>query len=173
LSKHKINTENTAFAFNKPSPTSSFEFIGIDKPKEIIKKNKPLNKNTEILEFFFNQKDINNNNNKNNSKTSNIENIFNPKNMEYTTPPKPIPQILASDSQVIIPSSVPSFHLSPYMESPSSTVIYSFIVDSNTTIQTSNISETFKLILTPLMSLILSENQSTPIAISSTNQKNQ
>jgi hypothetical protein len=44
LSKHKINTKNSAFAFNKPSPTNPLEYIGIDKPKEIIKKNKPLNK---------------------------------------------------------------------------------------------------------------------------------
>jgi hypothetical protein len=88
LSKHKINTENIAFAFNKPSPTNSPEYIGIDKPKEIIKKNKPLNKNTEILEFLFNQKD-NNNNNDNKPKNYNTENIFDPKNMEYTTLPKP------------------------------------------------------------------------------------
>jgi hypothetical protein len=107
LSKHKTNTNNTsAFAFDKPFSTNPPEYIGIDKPKDVIKKNKPLNKNTEILKFFFDQKlDNNNNNNNNNPKlntSNNTKDIFNPKNMEYTTPPKTLSQILVSDSQVII-----------------------------------------------------------------------
>jgi hypothetical protein len=106
-----------AFEFNKPSSTNPPEYNGIDKPKEVIKKNKPLNKNTEILEFLFNQKDNNNNNTK--LKTSNnIEDIFDPKNMEYTTSLIPLLQILVLDSQVIIPSSTPSSNSSSYIVSP-------------------------------------------------------
>jgi hypothetical protein len=95
--------------------------------------------------------------------------------MEYTTPPKPIPQILATDSQIKIPSSAPSSHSSPNIKSSSSPAIHSSVVDSNVTTQASNISKTFELIQSPPMSPILSEDQSTPtpIAISTTNQKNQ
>jgi hypothetical protein len=93
--------------------------------------------------------------------------------MEYTTLPKPIPQILATDSQIIIPSSAPSSHPLPNIESPSSPTIHNSVIDSNVTTQASNISETFELISFLPISPILSKDQSTPIAISSTNQKNQ
>jgi hypothetical protein len=122
LSKHRINTQNiknTIFAFNKPSFTNPSEYIGIDKPKEIIKKNKPLNKNTKILEFLFNQKNNNDNNNNNKPQNYNTKDIFNPKNMKYNTLSKPISQILALDSQIIIPSLVPSSHPSLNIESSS------------------------------------------------------
>jgi hypothetical protein len=96
--------------------------------------------------------------------------------MEYTTPPKPIPKILAPDSQIVIPSSAPSSHPSPNINSPSSLAIQSSVIDSNAITQASNILEIFELIKTPLMtpliSPILSEDHSTPIAIS-TIQKNQ
>jgi hypothetical protein len=42
LSKHKLKTDNTsAFTFDKPSSTNPLEYINIDKPKDVIKKNKP------------------------------------------------------------------------------------------------------------------------------------
>jgi hypothetical protein len=54
LSKHKINTNNTStFAFDKPTSTNPPEFNSIEKPKDVAKKNKPLNKNTDILDFLF------------------------------------------------------------------------------------------------------------------------
>jgi hypothetical protein len=167
LSKHKIQIEKTeAFAFNKPSSTNLSEFIGIDKPKEVIKKNKPLNKNTEILEFLFEQKiDNNNNNNNNNNK---------PKS-NTDTPPKIISQILAPDSQVTVLNSTPSFHPSPQMVSLSSPAIQSSVIDSNAFTQAFNILETFELLNNPPMFPILSEENSFQNinAISTTSQKNQ
>jgi hypothetical protein len=180
LSKHKINTEDTsAFIFNKPSSTNPLEYKDIEKPKKVIKKNKPLNKNIEILEFFFNQK-LDNNNPKPNT-SNNSKDIFDLKNMEYTIPTKTLSQILVSDSQTVVPSSVPSSHFSPYITSSSSPLIHSLIVDSNTTTQAFNVSETFKLIPTPplpptpLLFLILIEkhfNSNTNV-ISANIQKNQ
>jgi hypothetical protein len=124
----------------------------------VIKKNKPLNKNTKILEFFFDQKD--NNNNNNNIPKTNTKDIFDPKNMEYTTPPKAISQILVTDSQVIVPSSAPSSHPSLYIVSLSFSTIQSSVVDSNASTQTSNILETFELLTTLPMFPILSEKNS-------------
>jgi hypothetical protein len=175
LSKHKINT--IAFAFNKPSNTNSLEFNGIDKPKEVIKKNKPLNKNTEILDFLFKIKDNNNNNNNTNistNKTINKEDIFDIKNMEYVTPPIRLLEIITVDSQTKIQSSVSPIH-SPYITSLSSPTIYSSIIDSNATTQAFNIFETFELVSTSPMSPILSKNNSTPNTnvISTSIQKNQ
>jgi hypothetical protein len=174
LSKHKIQNQNKdAFTFNKPSLTNPLEFIGIDKPKEVIKKNKPLNKNTEILEFLFEQKIDNNNNN--NKPKQNTEDIFNLKNIEYNTPPKIILPIITQDFQGKVLSSAPFSHPSPYVESPSSPAIQSFVIDSNVTTQTSNISKTFELPDNTPMSPILLEklSQTTQNAISTTSQKNQ
>jgi hypothetical protein len=158
LSKHKIQNQNKdAFTFNKPSLTNPLEFIGIDKPKEVIKKNKPLNKNTEILEFFFEQKIDNNNNNK---PKQNTKDIFDLKNIEYNTPPKIIPPIITQDSQGIVPSSAPFSHPSSYVESPSSPAIQSFVIDSNVTTQIFNILEIFELSDNTPISPILSEKLS-------------
>jgi hypothetical protein len=168
LSKHKVQTEK-AFAFNKPSPTNPLEFIGIDKPKEVIKKNKLLNKNTEILEFLFEQKIESNNNNK---PITNTEDIFDLKNIEYNTPPKTIPPIITQDSQGKVPSSTPSSHPLLYVESSSSLAIQSSIIVSNASTQASNILETFELLDNPLLLLILTEKLSQN-AISTINQKNQ
>jgi hypothetical protein len=133
LSKPK-NTDNTSvFTFEKPFTTNPPEYKGIEKPKEVIKKNKPLNKSIEILEFLFDQKLDNNNNNKSKPNISNNEDIYNPKNMKYTTPPITLSQILVSDSQVIVPNSTSSSHSSPYVTLSSSPTIHSSIVDSNTT----------------------------------------
>jgi hypothetical protein len=50
MSKHKTTIEKTAaFAFDKPSSTNPPEFKSIEKPKEVFKKTKPLNKNSKIL----------------------------------------------------------------------------------------------------------------------------
>jgi hypothetical protein len=170
LSKHKIQTQNKdAFAFNKPSPTNPPEFIGIDKLKEMIKKNKPLNKNTKILEFLFEQKIDNNNNN--NKPKQNTEDIFDLKNIEYNTPPKTIPLIITQDSQGKVPSSTPFSHPSPYVESLSSPAIQSSVIDSKITTQ----AETFELLDNPPMSPILSKklSQTSHNAISTSSQKNQ
>jgi hypothetical protein len=77
MSKHK-------FAFNKPTiPTTPtpcielLEFKRIEKPKEVIKKTKPLNKNFEILDFLFENNNKSNNNNNNN----NAQDIFNLNNI--------------------------------------------------------------------------------------------
>jgi hypothetical protein len=75
--------------------------------------------------------------------------------MKYTSPPKTLPQILVSDSQVKIPSSALSSHPSPYIASSSSPAILSSIVDSNTTTQASNISETFELGSAPSLLALL------------------
>jgi hypothetical protein len=83
LSKHKTITENTsAFTFEKPFSTNPPKYKSIEKPKEVIKKTKPLNKNTDILEFFFHQKLDNSKPKTTNS--NNTKDIFNPKNIEYT-----------------------------------------------------------------------------------------
>jgi hypothetical protein len=167
LSKHKTNIDNTStFTFNKPSSTDSPEYKDIEKPKKVIKKNKFLNKNTEILEFLFDQKldNNNNNNNNNNSKTNksnNSKDIFDPKNMEYSTSTKTLPQILVLDSQIIIPSLAPFSHSSPYIASPSSPPIHSLIVDSNALTQASNSSETFELIPTPPLPHVPNPNRET------------
>jgi hypothetical protein len=89
MSKHKTFTDNKAFEFDNPKPTSinPLEYHRIEKPKEVVKKTKPLNKNTKIYEYLFDQKlennktTINNNNNNNN----NSQDIFDPKNIEYST----------------------------------------------------------------------------------------
>jgi hypothetical protein len=124
MSKHKITTDNpVAFTFNKPLSTNPLEFKGIEKPKEVFKKTKSLNKNSEIFEYFFNQK-INNsipNNSKNNN--NNSQDIFDPKNMKYSTPIKTLPQILTSDSQTFVSSLTSSSHSSPNILSFSSLAI--------------------------------------------------
>jgi hypothetical protein len=158
MSKHKITTDNKAFEFDNPKPTSTNppEYHEIEKPKEVVKKTKPLNKNTEIYEYLFDQKlennktTTNNNNNNNNS-----QDIFDPKNMEYSTPKIPLLQILAMDSQIIVLNSVLSSHpflnnISPASSSPSP-LITSSIVDSNASTQASNISEIYELV--PTLSL--------------------
>jgi hypothetical protein len=135
MSKHKTNIDkNTAFTFDKPSSTNPPEFTSIEKPKEVIKKTKLLNKNTEILEFFFDQKIDNSksNNNNNNNNNNNSQDIFDPKNMKYSTPIKILPKIITSDSQTIVPSSTLFSHLSLYVPSLSSPIIQSLVVDSNT-----------------------------------------
>jgi hypothetical protein len=137
----------------------------------VIKKNKLLNKNTKILEFFFEQKIESNNNN--NKPKSNTKDIFNLKNIEYNTPPKTIPQILALDLQVTVPSSTPFSQPSPHIISSSFPAIQSSVIDSNVSTQASNISETFELLNNPPMSLILLEENSSQNAISTTSQKNQ
>jgi hypothetical protein len=54
MSKHKTTIEKTSiFTFDKPSSTNPPEYKGIEKPKDVIKKTKSLNKNSKILEFFF------------------------------------------------------------------------------------------------------------------------
>jgi hypothetical protein len=131
-----------------------------------------LNKHTDILDFFFDQKlNNNNNNNKNILKSNTLEDIFNLKNMEYTTPPKILPQILVSDSQEQVSSSTPSSHPSPYIASLSSPIIQSLIINSNTSTQASNVLETFELEPIPLIFLILSKEN--PNAISVQFQQNQ
>jgi hypothetical protein len=130
--------------------------------------------------FFFNQK-IDNSKSNNNNKSNSSQDIFNPKNMEYSIPIIPFPQILISDSQIVIPSSVLSSHSSPNIPSPTSPSIHSLIIDSNTTTQASNISKIFKLVstppllLTPLLFPILTEEiNNTNTNINSTDiQKNQ
>jgi hypothetical protein len=111
LSKHKTTIKNTStFTFEKPFSTNPPEYKGIEKPKEVIKKTKPLNKNIDILEFFFDQKLDNNKPKTTNS--NNAKDIFNPKNMEYATLTVLLSQILVSDSQTVIPSSALSSHSS-------------------------------------------------------------
>jgi hypothetical protein len=67
MSKHKITNKKTSvFTFKKPSFTNLLKFKSIEKPKEIIKKTKPLNKNSKIFEFFFDQ-NIDNSKNDNKS----------------------------------------------------------------------------------------------------------
>jgi hypothetical protein len=64
------------FTFKKPTTPNSVnspKFKRIEKPKEVIKKTKPLNKNSEILKFLFD----NNNNNNNNTNNNNMQDIFN------------------------------------------------------------------------------------------------
>jgi hypothetical protein len=119
MSKHKTNIDkNTAFAFNKPSSINPPEFNDIKKLKKVIKKTKLLNKNTKILEFFFDQKIDNskpNNNNNNNS-----QDIFDLKNIEYSSPTKTLPNIITLDSQTVVSSSTLSSHLSsviPFLSS--------------------------------------------------------
>jgi hypothetical protein len=80
MSKHK-------FAFEKPTTLNSInplEFKRIEKPKEIIKKTKLLNKNSKILEFLFDNNN-NNNNNNNTNNNNNMQDIFNLTNIEYST----------------------------------------------------------------------------------------
>jgi hypothetical protein len=57
MSKHKTTTKkDQVFTFNKLTFTNPPEFYSIEKPKEVIKKTKPLNKNSEIFKYFFEQK---------------------------------------------------------------------------------------------------------------------
>jgi hypothetical protein len=100
--------------------------------------------------------------------------------MKYATLPKTLPQILVTDSQVIVPSSVSSFHPSPYVVSSSSPFIHSSIIDSNASTQTSNMSEIFELVPTlplpstpPLSSILIEKNSNLNTnAISAEFQKN-
>jgi hypothetical protein len=87
MSKHKTSIEkNQVFEFDKLTTTNPLEYHRIEKPKEVIKKTKLLNKNSKIYEYLFEQKIENNNNNNNNS-----QDIFDPKNMEYYTSIIPSP----------------------------------------------------------------------------------
>jgi hypothetical protein len=181
MAKHKTTIEkNPAFAFKKPFSTNLPEFKSIEKPKEVLKKTKSLNKNTKILEFLFDHKIDNNNNNKSNpNNNNNSQDIFDPKNIEYSTLIIPSPQILVSDSQVIVLSSASSFHSFPYIASPTSLTIHSSIVDSNNSIQALNMLKTFELVptpslpLTPPLSPILTEKTINTNVNSTTLQKNQ
>jgi hypothetical protein len=179
MSKHKTTTEKpSVFTFEKLSSTNPPKFKRIEKLKDVIKKTKPLNKNSKILEFFFDQQIDNYNNNKkssNNNNNNSMQDIFNPKNMEYSTSTKPSPQILISDSQTIVSDSAFSSHPSLYILSSSSPAIESSIVDSSASTQASNISKTFELIPTPSLSPILTEKTNNTLSnvISVTHQKNQ
>jgi hypothetical protein len=100
MTKHKtIIEKNSTFTFEKPSSTNLFKFKDIEKPKEVLKKTKSLNKNTEILEFLFNHKINNNNNNKSKpNNNNNSQDIFDPKNIKYSILVILSLQILVSDS---------------------------------------------------------------------------
>jgi hypothetical protein len=152
ISKHKVTTDiekTLAFTFEKPSSTNPPEFKSIEKPKEVIKKTKLLNKNSKIFESLFNEK-IDNNKPTNNNKSNNSQDIFDLKNIKYSTSIISSPQILVSNSQVIVPSSVSSSHPFLNIVSPTS---HSLIIDSNAETQASNISEIFKLIPSPPLPL--------------------
>jgi hypothetical protein len=137
---------------SKPFFTNSLEFNSIEKPKEVFKKTKPLNKNFEILEFLFNQKIDNSKSNNNNNNTK--HDIFDPKNMKYSISVIPSLQILVFDFQTIILNSTLSSHPFSYVSLPTSPTIHSSIIDSNTSTQASNMSNTFELVSTPLLPLI-------------------
>jgi hypothetical protein len=124
MSKHKTPIDkNQAFKFNKPTSTNPLEYYRIKKPKEVIKKTKPLNKNTKIYEYLFEQKIENIKTTTNNNNNNNSQDIFNPKNMKYCTLIIPPPQILVTDSQIIVPNSVSSSHSSLNIASPASQYI--------------------------------------------------
>jgi hypothetical protein len=135
------------FAFKMPiiSPTKPLsinlpKFKRIEKPKEVIKKTKPLNKNYEILAFLSK-----NNNNKYNNSFVNAQDIYNLDNINTPTltPLNPLLEILIADSQTIVLDSVPFSHFSSLINNPSS--IHSSIVDSNTFTQASNISDIYTI----------------------------
>jgi hypothetical protein len=180
IKRKHLRMSKHSFTFKKPTTPNSInplEFKRIEKPKEVIKKTKLLNKNSKILEFLFDNNNNNNNNNNNTNNNNNVQDIFDLVNIEYSTPPILLPQIIALDSQTIVLNSVSSFYSflivinNPSLNSPP---INSLIVDSNASTQALNILEVFKLISIPPLSPISIEetNYTTTNIISVTLQKN-
>jgi hypothetical protein len=125
--KHKFNKfpfEKPTFSLQNPPHIEPSEYSGIEKPKEVLKKTKLLNKNLEILVFLSE-----NNNNNNNNSFINVQDIHNLANINTLTPTPP--KILALDLQITnVTNSVPS-------STPS--LIHNLVIDSNAFTQATNL----------------------------------
>jgi hypothetical protein len=193
MSKYILTLEKpSAFFFEKPTfqslNTNPLEFKRINKSKEVLKKTKPLNKNSKILTFLSD----NNSNNNNNNSFINAQDIYNLDNINTLTPTLKVSlEVLVIDSQIKVPNSTLSSHFSLIINSTptlSSPLITSFIIDSNASTQAMTVSSIYSrqkdelystlslipLILTlPLLLILIEENSDTLVKVISISlQKN-